>query len=51
MKTKTFAAVAALILTAVTGCITKVDVVVDPIKPWEGHYMTAEEFKEKTAEI
>ena len=51
MKTKTFAAVVALILAAITGCITKVDVVVDPVKPWEGHYVTTEEFKEKTAEI
>jgi len=45
------ASIAAFSLLLVSGCITRVDVVVDPVKPWEGHYMTTEEFKEKTSDI
>ena len=32
------------------GCRTQ-EIVVDPVQSWEGHFMTVEEFREKTADI
>ena len=34
-----------------SGCISTTEIVVDPVKSWEGHYKTAEEFREKTKDI
>ncbi len=38
------------IMLLATGCVSN-DIVVDPIQPWEGHYKTVDEFKQKTADI
>ena len=42
--------IAIMLLMLASGCMSN-DIVVDPVQPWEGHYMTVEEFKEKTADI
>ena len=34
-----------------SGCISTTEIVVDSVKSWEGHYKTAEEFREKTKDI
>ena len=39
-----------LSLMCLSGCITK-EIVIDPVKSWENHYMTIEDFKNGTKDI
>lgn len=41
----------ALAMISFSGCISTSEIVVDPVKSWEGHYKTVEEFKTKTSDI
>lgn len=39
-----------LIIVFLNGCYIN-NIVIDPVKTWEGHYMTIEEFKTSTSDI